>query len=204
MSTEDSRRVPAGPGRSEIREKASRFLGFAARADSEAEARARVAALEKEFHDATHVCFAWKIGEAARAADAGEPAGTAGKPILSAIGAAGLDRVCVAVVRYFGGTKLGTAGLSRCYREAARRALEASGGEEIFDRVEVEVEAPYDRIAAVKALVDPPHVLLEREEFGEIARFRLGVRRSRLAGLENKLREARLAWSEPAVSAPGE
>src|SRR5512146_2070107 len=121
--SDDSRRVPAREGRSEMRERASRFLGFAFRAPSEEAARARVLELEKEFHDATHVGFAWRIGASRRAADAGEPAGTAGKPILSAIEAAGLDEAAVAVVRWFGGTKLGTAGLARCYRDTARAAL---------------------------------------------------------------------------------
>jgi putative IMPACT (imprinted ancient) family translation regulator len=147
-----------------------------------------VAGLSKEFHDATHVCFAWRIGEAVRAADAGEPAGTAGRPILSAIDSSGLDRVCVAVVRYFGGTKLGTAGLVRCYREAARRALEECGTEEIYDLERIEVEMSYDRVAAVKALLDPPHVRLESEDFGETARLVLAVRRSYLSEIRRKLR----------------
>ena len=196
MTGEDSRRVPAREGRGEIRERASRFLAFARRADSDPEARAFVSALEKEFHDATHVCFAWKIGEAVRAADAGEPAGTAGRPILAAVQAAGLDRVCVAVVRYFGGTKLGTAGLVRCYREAARLALEDCGSEVRIDAERIEIEAPYERIAAVKSLIQPPDVRLESEEFGASARFRLLVRRGLLPEIRRELAEARLAFRE--------
>ena len=167
-----SRVLRASRVRSEIRERASRFLGFAFRADDEASARERVAALGREFHDATHVCFAWRIGPSARAADAGEPAGTAGKPMLAAIDALGLDCAAVAVVRYFGGTKLGTAGLVRCYRAAAKGALEDAGSEEVFDTVEIEIDVPYDRVAQVKRAIEPPEIALIEETFSERARFR--------------------------------
>ncbi|HET9794158.1 MAG TPA: YigZ family protein [Thermoanaerobaculia bacterium] len=193
----DSRRVPAREGRSESRERGSRFLAFAFRAPSEEAARTRVLALEKEFHDATHVCFAWRIGSVRRAADAGEPAGTAGKPILSAIDAAEVDEAAVAVVRWFGGTKLGTAGLARCYREAARAALAAAGSEEIFERDDFEIETGYENVSAVRRLVDPPSVVLADESFTDRARFRLSVRRSRAAGIQRALEEARIAFRRP-------
>ena len=194
LEASDSRRVPSRDGRSETRERASRFFGFAFRARSEESARARILELEKEFHDATHVCFAWRIGASRRAADAGEPAGTAGKPILSAIDAAGLDEAAVAVVRWFGGTKLGTAGLVRCYRDTARQALAEAGAEEIFDTVDLVVEAPYEKVAAVKRLVDPPAVSIVEESFSERARFRLRVRRSRRDEIETALNQERIGW----------
>src|SRR5206468_12501109 len=107
-SESDARRVPARQGRGEVREKGSRFFGFAARAASSTEAEEFLACLKREHHDATHLAFAWKLGAGAsataRASDAGEPSGTAGKPILGAIGSAGLSDVVVAVVRYYGGT----------------------------------------------------------------------------------------------------
>jgi uncharacterized YigZ family protein len=192
ISSDDSRLVPAREGRSERRERGSRFLGFAFRASSEESARARVLALGKEFHDATHVCFAWRIGASRRAADAGEPAGTAGKPILSAIDAAGLDETGVAVVRWFGGTKLGTAGLVRCYREAALAALSEAGTERVFDREEIKIETGYDQLAAVRRLVDPPGVVLAEESFSDRARFRLSVRKSRVGEIERALKDARI------------
>ena len=194
LPTPDSRLVPARDGRSELRERASRFLGFAFRAATEEAARARVDRLGREFHDATHVCFAWRIGASSRAADAGEPAGTAGKPILSAIDAAGLDVAAVAVVRWFGGTKLGTAGLARCYREAARAALAEAGREEVFDREDLEIETSYENVSTVRRLVDPPGVLLAAESFSDRARFRISVRLSRIGEIKRKLEEARIAF----------
>ena len=190
---DDLRRVPAREGRSEMRERASRFLGIAFRASSDASARARVREIEKEFHDATHVAFAWRIGASRRAGDAGEPAGTAGKPILSAIESAGLDEAAVAVVRWFGGTKLGSAGLVRCYRETARAALAAAGAEDVFDAIDLVVETAYENVAAVRRLVDPPDVRLVDEDFSGTARFRLSVRRSRVPGIERTLSEKRIA-----------
>lgn len=187
--TGDSRWVPARPGESEVREKASKFLGRAIRVRSDGEAREFVAALEKTFHDSTHVCFAWAIGSRTRAADSGEPSGTAGKPILAAIRSAGLDEACVAVVRYFGGTKLGTAGLVRCYREAATLALEQAGREEVFDADILDLTVPYENVSAVKGLIDPPHVVLAEESYTDVAQFRLRVRRSRVKELRKALRD---------------
>jgi len=193
--TDDSRFVPARPGESEIREKGSKFLGFAVRARSGAEARDFVASLEKKFHDATHVCFAWRIADRSRAADSGEPSGTAGKPILGAIRAAGLDETCVAVARYFGGTKLGTAGLVRCYREAARLAIEQADREEVFDADILDLRVPYDKVSSVKGLIDPPHVALVEEDYSDLARFQLRVRKSRMEEVRQALREKTISPS---------
>ncbi len=195
--TGDSRLVPARAGESEVREKASKFLGHAIRVRSDEEAREFVAALGKTFHDSTHVCFAWAIGSRSRAADNGEPAGTAGKPILAAIRAAGLDEACVAVVRYFGGTKLGTAGLVRCYREAARLALDSSGREEVLDTDILGVVVPYEKISLVKSLLDPPHVVLVEESFSDVAQFQLRVRKSRVGQLRQRLDELGIPRASP-------
>jgi putative IMPACT (imprinted ancient) family translation regulator len=75
---------------------------------------------------ASHNCFAYKIGAEFRSTDDGEPGGTAGRPILRAIETEGLDHVCVLIIRYFGGTKLGAGGLVRAYGGAARECLRAS------------------------------------------------------------------------------
>ena len=127
----DERTVPAHEGRAEVRERASRFLAFASPVSNPNEATQAVARLKRQYHDATHVAFAWKIasGDASvrRSSDAGEPSGSAGKPIALAIESAAISDVLVVVVRYFGGTKLGTGALSRAYREAAERAIAAAG-----------------------------------------------------------------------------
>lgn len=194
----DSRFVPAREGRGEVREKASRFFGVASPARDAAQAESFLERLRREYHDATHVAFAWKIGAGSdlrrRASDAGEPSGTAGKPIALAIDASGLSDVVVAVVRYFGGTKLGTGGLARAYRQAAARALEGCGMETVYETVRLEVRAPFERLGIVRRLVRPPDVVLVADRFDPDPAIELAVRRSRLASVEAALTEARLPY----------
>lgn len=106
------------------KEKGSKFLSFAEPITTEDEAKARIAWYKKKYHDARHVCYAYRIGQDLwRTKDDGEPHGTAGLPILRSIDAQSLDRILVVVVRYFGGTLLGTGGLMVAYREATKDAL---------------------------------------------------------------------------------
>ena len=194
----DSRTVPAHAGRAEIRERASRFLAFAFPASSPEQAGEEVAKLMKQYHDATHVAFAWKIGAGdsadRRASDAGEPSGTAGKPIASAIESAGVSDVVAAVVRYFGGTKLGTGGLSRAYRQAADAAIAAAGRKTLRETSLVIVTCPYERLGSARRLVRPPDVSLAGESFEAGPVLRLKVLRSRLPDLLADLEEARLPY----------
>jgi uncharacterized YigZ family protein len=194
----DERTVPAHEGRAEVRERASRFLAFAFPASDAEQAAGQVARLKKQYHDATHVAFAWKIGSGdsavARFSDAGEPSGTAGKPIASAIESAGVGDVAVAVVRYFGGTKLGTGGLARAYREAAGRAIAAAGAKALREMFLITVTCPYERLGAARRLVRPPGVVLAGESFEAGPVLRLEVLPSRLPELLAALEEARLPY----------
>lgn len=117
------------PSEAVFTEKRSKFLAFAYPVRTAREALDIVASLEKKYFDARHVCWAYMLGfdrDNFRANDNGEPSGTAGRPILGQINSFGLTDVLVAVVRYFGGVKLGTPGLIVAYRTAARMALEAA------------------------------------------------------------------------------
>jgi len=101
-------------------------MAFAYPVESEQEVRELLAAAKKEYHDARHHCCAFRLGlqgDVWRASDDGEPAGSAGRPILGQIDSAGLSDIAVIVVRYFGGIKLGVPGLIRAYREACQDAL---------------------------------------------------------------------------------
>lgn len=194
----DERVVPAGEGTAEVRELASRFLAFAYPVSNPDEAVEAIDRLRRRYHDATHVAFAWRIGsgDAAlrRASDAGEPSGTAGKPIASAIESAGVTDIVVAVVRYFGGTKLGTGGLSRAYREASGRAIAAAGRLARRETVAVLVTCPYEKFGSARRLVRPPDITLAGESFGETPLIRLEVLRSRLPALLAALDAERLAY----------
>ena len=104
--------------------KGSKFLAFAESIGSEEEAKTLIASYKKRYHDARHVCYAYRLGANLwRTKDDGEPHGTAGLPILRSIDAQKKDNILVVVVRYFGGTLLGTGGLMVAYREAAKDAL---------------------------------------------------------------------------------
>ncbi len=107
------------------KDRGSKFYAFAEPIEDEEQAKARIAWYKKKYHDARHVCYAYRLGpDVWRTKDDGEPHGTAGAPILRSIDARGLDKVLVVVVRYFGGTLLGTGGLMVAYREASIDALE--------------------------------------------------------------------------------
>jgi uncharacterized YigZ family protein len=199
----DTRVVPSRPGRGVLREKGSRFLAFASPIESADSAAEEIRRLRREYHDATHVAFAWKIGSGdaarARSSDDGEPSGTAGKPIALAIEAAGLTDVLVAVVRTFGGIKLGTAGLARAYREAAARALSEAGSRLLRETVRILVTCRYESAGAVRRLLRPPEVSLLEERFGAECLFRILVQPSRLANLTRALEAAQLTYEVESV-----
>ena len=101
----------------------SRFIACLSPCKDEEEARQYIASIRREFPDATHVCSAYRIGPLAHSSDNGEPAGTAGRPMLERLIHADLDQVCACVVRYFGGIKLGTGGLVRAYGGIVQKAI---------------------------------------------------------------------------------
>ena len=152
--------------------------------------------VQKEYHDATHHCWAWRWLDDAdvreQSSDAGEPSGTAGRPILQAIESAGLLDVGVIVVRYYGGVKLGTGGLGRAYRDAAREALNAAPRETRYLYARLALEMPYSALSQVYRLVSPPDVVLVSEEFGGTNRFLIDVRRSRVEAVLRDLDEKRI------------
>ena len=183
--------APAGEARAEIREKGSIFLAVIGPAADEAAAKALLAALEREMPDATHHCWAWRLGSPPRerSADAGEPAGTAGMPILQALRGAGLSDVMAVVVRWFGGVKLGKGGLARAYAGAAREALQRLPVIARAPTARVAVEVPYERVGAVKRLLRPPEIELAAEEYAAAARLVLAVHEERLPALREALAE---------------
>jgi uncharacterized YigZ family protein len=179
----------AGESRAEIREKGSRFLAVIGPAADEAAAKAVLATLQKELPDATHHCWAWRLGSPPRerSSDAGEPAGTAGMPILQVLRGAGLSDVLAVVVRWFGGTKLGKGGLARAYAAATREALERLPVARRAATARIAVEVPYEKVGAVKRLLRPPEIELESEEYGAAARLVLAAHEERLGILREAL-----------------
>jgi uncharacterized YigZ family protein len=139
----------------ELKVKGSRFLGRVFHARDAEQANRRLHALRKQHHSATHHCWAWRIGTPEvtheRFDDDGEPAGTAGRPILNQLLGADLYDAMVVVTRYFGGTKLGTGGLARAYGDAARTALDATERSAVRLEAELCVECAFDDVGTVEA-----------------------------------------------------
>ena len=116
--------------KTEIKIKNSRFITFALPVKNKEECQSIISKYQKLYHDASHVCFAYRIGvvdkQLFRYSDAGEPAGTAGAPIYKVIEGADVTNIIILVIRYFGGTKLGVGGLIRAYTEATKEALQTA------------------------------------------------------------------------------
>ena len=125
-------RIPfTTPAKGIFKDRGSKFLSFAEPIKDEEHAKERIKWYKKKYHDARHVCYAYRLGEDLwRTKDDGEPHGTAGMPILRSIDAKNLDNILVVVVRYFGGTLLGTSGLIQAYKTSAAEAIAAATIEE--------------------------------------------------------------------------
>lgn len=175
-----------------VREKMSRFLAFARPVSSAAEAKEWIANVANKYHDARHVCWAYMLGTSAdefQWSDNGEPSGTAGKPILGQIRSHELTNVAIAVVRYFGGIKLGTSGLIAAYREAAREAIEAGEIITAYEMAEVTFTFPYLSMNAVMRTVRDSEARIERQEFDNTCRMTLSIRADRASLLASRIAE---------------
>jgi uncharacterized YigZ family protein len=151
--------------------KRSRFIGRSFKCATAEEALAAVKRIREAGHDATHHCWAYRVGisgEQARYDNNGEPQGTAGPPILDVLKHHDLTNTLVAVTRYYGGTKLGSGGLVRAYGEAAKKAVEASGVIELRLVREVRAPIPYALLAPLEAYLAREGFEVASKEFGEI------------------------------------
>jgi uncharacterized YigZ family protein len=172
----------------------SEFLGIAVPIMSDDEFFAELERVQKKHFDATHHCWAFRLfaESRSRSSDAGEPSGTAGKPILAAIEGAAVHDVGVIVVRWYGGIKLGTGGLSRAYRDTAAETLRNATLLDRFVYERVHVVVPFDAISNVYRLVDPPNVVLVEQQYGEENVFVFDVRASLASAFRARLVELRL------------
>jgi uncharacterized YigZ family protein len=144
------------PSEGLCKEKGSKFLAFAYPVSTQEDIRQKLDDLRKQYHDARHHCYAWRLGpekDRFRVNDDGEPSGSAGKPIFGQIQSRDLSDVLVVVVRYFGGTLLGVGGLIRAYRSAASDALDQNTLMErkVFDTIKLDFR--YEQMNAVMKLI---------------------------------------------------
>lgn len=140
-----------GPFELERDIKKSRFLARAIPIATPEEADAFIARIAAAEPDATHHCWAWQYGPHCRCHDAGEPSGTAGRPILQVVVAQKLDRVAIVVSRWFGGIKLGAGGLVRAYAGTAAECLREAPKEELIERIRLGFHCPFSLLGLVQA-----------------------------------------------------
>lgn len=166
----------------------SRFIARAASVNSGAEALAWL----REVADpgATHNCWAYRVGAEYRSSDDGEPAGTAGRPILAAIDQQGFDRVMVVVTRWYGGINLGAGGLARAYGGCAAECLRQAARLPLVEMVEASVDCAFSLAGAVHALLPGFEASKVAEDFHEHGlRLRLRLPASMFEGLAQRLRD---------------
>lgn len=176
------------------KEKGSKFLAFAIPVSDVEEVKEILKDKRKEYHDARHVCFAYVMGEKGeetRANDDGEPSGTAGKPMLGTLVSKGVTNVLLVVVRYFGGTKLGTSGLINAYREACLDALEQNEVVEKIVESRCDIQFEYPFLNDVMRVVKEENATIISQNFDNDCTMRISIRkrdeeklRSRLSKVE--------------------
>lgn len=153
----------AGPceWREDIRK--SRFITLAAPISTQAEAQAFIE--QNSDLNATHNCWAWKLGDQYRSTDDGEPGGTAGRPILAAIDAQDFDQVVVLVIRWYGGIQLGTGGLARAYGGGANKCLQQAEHVPLINRIAMHFDCSFSELALVKVRLTDISALIQHESF---------------------------------------
>lgn len=177
----DSYHTIAAASTGEFKDRGSKFIAYAWPVRNEAEALAHLENLRKEHFKARHHCFAWRLepdGNRFRANDDGEPSGTAGRPILGQIDSLGLTYVAVAVVRYFGGTLLGTSGLIHAYRAATAEALQNANVIECLVKDFFLLDFDYALLPDVMNAVKKLELEILNQNFEARGQIKIGIRQS--------------------------
>lgn len=185
--------IPAAESRVELQVKNSRFIGRAGYTPTVEAAKAFIEQVKAENPGYSHAVYAFAVGYGASIthgmSDAGEPSGTAGRPALAVVKGSGLGDVTVVIIRYFGGTKLGTGGLVKAYTETAQLAL---AGLPVTQKIEwqpVALTIPYTHYEHIKRLVEDHHGQTEAEEFAAEVTMRLTFTTDDLPAFEKALAE---------------
>ena len=170
--------------------KGSKFLAFAYYVENEEDIKSIIADLKKRYHDARHHCYAYRIYPeypVYRTNDDGEPSGTAGKPIYGQILSSSLTNVLIIVVRYFGGTLLGTSGLINAYRSAARGCIEKA---RIIERIiedTVILQFDYEKLNVVMRIIKEENIHIIQQQCEMECTIRINIRKSKLEKVLSRL-----------------
>lgn len=187
---DDSYKTIAGRSEGLYTEKRSKFIAMAIPVRTLDEVKEHLTAINKQYYDARHACYAYVLGPERkdfRANDNGEPSGTAGRPILGQINSLELTDILLVVVRYFGGIKLGTSGLYAAYKEAAAEALRAAAIIEKTVNEDIAIRFEYPFMNEVMRIVKEEGPELVSQGFDNDCLMTLRIRRSLMPRLKARL-----------------
>ncbi|EFA96764.1 IMPACT family protein [Hoylesella timonensis] len=190
--TDQYRTITHQMGEGFYSEKRSKFLAFAHHVTTENEVKELLQTYKKKYYDARHCCYAYMLGadrSVFRANDDGEPSSTAGKPILGQINAHELTDILIVVVRYFGGTKLGTSGLIVAYRTAAAAAIENAQIETRYVEDIIDYSFTYPLLNEVMRVVKELEPRIVSQTFDNTCHISLAIRKSQAAELRQRLQQ---------------
>ncbi|WP_420316223.1 IMPACT family protein [Ekhidna sp.] len=182
----------ASPAEGFYKEKGSKFISRAYSVRSEEEIKIVQDDLRKEFHDARHHCFAWVLGlenQSWRANDDGEPAHSAGDPILGQIRSHGLTNILVVVIRYFGGTKLGVGGLIQAYKQATEDALHKVKKVEIFEWFTLKMNFSYDMMSQAERVINDFELNVQNRDFKLSCEIVCLIKKDQIASFQEKTKD---------------
>jgi uncharacterized YigZ family protein len=181
MLPEDTYKTISAESKGSYKEKGSKFLAFVFPVISEEEIRQKLAMLRKEYHDARHHCYAYRLGydkSVFRINDDGEPSGTAGRPIYGQIVSHDLTRILIVVIRYFGGIKLGVPGLINAYKTATKDALDKASIVTKIIQEEYQVLFDYTAMNSVMKVLKEEEAVITSQEFENSCRLDFSVRKN--------------------------
>lgn len=190
----------SAPATGDFRDRGSKFLAYAYPVITGLEIKERLKALKKEHPKAVHHCYAWRLGTDGtkyRATDDGEPAGSAGKPILGQIDSLGIKNVLVVVVRYFGGSLLGVPGLINAYKTAAAQALESAPKTEKWIEEMFTINFDYPAMGEVLYLLKQSEATIYHQDLQLFCTILAGIPSTHSDAYFHKLSEIRGVTIEP-------
>ncbi|MBF39028.1 YigZ family protein [Idiomarina sp. UBA4520] len=179
----------------EIEVKGSRFIACLSPAKTQEEALDFKEAIKRRYPKASHYCTASVFGHPEDShgyaySDDGEPSGTAGRPMLMALSDVGIGQVTAVVVRYFGGTKLGTGGLQRAYKDAVLEALPNLASEMLIFKTLFSINFDYTDQGAVEPLLERYDAEVSESEYSNIIKQEVRIEPSKVGELQEKLKAA--------------
>jgi uncharacterized YigZ family protein len=185
----DQYRTLSGISQGLYKEKGSKFISIAIPVENQEDIRINLEKLRKEYHDARHHCYAYRIGEGPsefRYNDDGEPSATAGKPIYGQILSYDLTNILIVVIRYFGGIKLGTGGLIQAYKTAAKDAID-NGALVIKTWTEpLGISFDYLKMNEVMKIIKEENLKIVNQDSGENCRIVLEIRKGQSESIRKK------------------